>query len=111
MKNLFWLVCLMAWVSITNISFAEDTDVLDDIPPPPVINYESGYEGEPEITIKKKDGEFIEEYRVNGQLYMMKVTPDNMPSYYLYKNTSGADWIRYNSLEFAIVPQWVILSF
>ena len=111
MKNLFWLICLIYGAGIASISFAEETEVLDDIPPPPAINYDSGYEDEPEITIKKKNGEFIEEYRVNGQLYMMKVTPNNMPSYYLYKDTSGADWIRYETVDPAIVPQWVILTF
>ena len=60
---------------------------------------------------KKKNGEFIEEYRVNGQLYMMKVTPKNMPAYYLYKDTSGSDWKRYDDMELAIIPQWVILTF
>jgi hypothetical protein len=42
---------------------------------------------------------------------MMKVTPNNMPSYYLYKDTSGADWVRYETVDPAIVPQWVILTF
>ena len=110
MKKLICIFCLFI-TSISNISFADDREVLDDVPPPPAINYASGYADGPEITIKKKDGEFIEEYRVNGQLYMMKVTPKNMPSYYLYKNTSGADWVRYDDKDPQIVPQWVILTF
>lgn len=110
MKNLFWIICLFA-LGFSSISFAEDTEILEDVPPPPSISYDSNYVDEPEVIIKKKNGEFIEEYRVNGQLYMMKVTPKNMPAYYLYKDTSGSDWIRYDDMELAIIPQWVILTF
>lgn len=110
MKNLFWIICLFA-LGFSNISFAEDTEILEDVPPPPSISYDSNNLDEPEVTIKKKNGEFIEEYRVNGQLYMIKVTPKNMPAYYLYKDTSGSDWKRYDDMELAIIPQWVILTF
>ena len=110
MKKTFWVVCFFI-LSFSYTSFAEDTELLENVPPPPSISYDSTYEDEREITIKKRNGEFVEEYRVNGQLYMMKVTPINMPSYYLYKNTSGADWVRYDDKDPAIVPQWVILTF
>ncbi len=89
---------------------AEDTEVLENVPPPP-SSIVSDYIGEPEVTIKKEGTKTVEEYRVNGQLYMIKVNPENMPSYYLYKNTSGGDWVRYNTEDPMIVPQWVIFSF
>ena len=110
MKNLFWIICLFA-SGFSNISFAEDTEILEDVPPPPSISLGAYNFVEPAGYIKKKNGEFIEEYRVNGQLYMMKVTPKNMPAYYLYKDTSGSDWKRYDDMELAIIPQWVILTF
>ena len=110
MNKLFWVICLFG-LTFSNISFSEDTELLENVPPPPSISYDSSDEDEPEITIIKRDGEFIEEYRVNGQLYLMKVTPKNMPSYYLYKNALGAAWTRYEDIDPVILPQWVILTF
>jgi len=91
-------------------AIAEDTEVLENIPPPP-SSIDSDYIGEPEVIIKKEGEKTVEEFRVNGMLYMIKVNPDNMPSYYLYKDTSGGDWVRYNTVDPMIVPQWVILTF
>jgi hypothetical protein len=30
---------------------------------------------EPEVTIKKREGDTVEEHRINGKLYKIKVTP------------------------------------
>jgi|TARA_B110000967_G_C18362099_1_gene306411 hypothetical protein len=91
-------------------AIAENSQLLENVPPPP-SSIDSNYIGEPEVTIKKKGAQTQEEYRVNGQLYMIKVNPDNMPSYYLYKNSSGGDWIRFDEINPKIIPQWVILRF
>ena len=44
---------------------------------------ETGENIEPEVTIIRKEDAVIEEYRLNGQLYMVKVTPAFGPVYYL----------------------------
>lgn len=53
--------------------------------PPPlpesVPEAESGLE--PEVVIKKREDDVIEEYRINGQLYMVKITPSKGAPYYL----------------------------
>ena len=86
-------------------------EVFEEIPPPPSV-YDSDYTLEPEVTIRKEDSKLIEEYRVNGQLYMMKVSPKNIPAYYLYKDAVGADWIRYDDPNAPmLVPQWVLFTF
>ena len=78
----------------------------------PFYYYDSDYVLEPEVTIRKEETQLIEEYRVNGQLYMIKVSPKNMPSYYLYKDDQGSDWTRHDSPEAPmIVPQWVLFTF
>jgi len=89
---------------------AEETVILENVPSPP-SSVDSDYYGEPEVTIKKEGTKTLEEYRVNGQLYMIKVNPENMPSYYLYKDSTGGDWARYDTVDPMIVPQWVIFSF
>ena len=49
-------------------------------PMPPVI--------EPTVTIREEEGRRIEEYRLNGQVYMVKVTPEGGITYY-YVDADG----------------------
>jgi hypothetical protein len=105
-KYLFCYIFLLIAFS----AIAEDTEVLENISPPP-SSIDSDYIGEPEVTIKKEGEKTVEEFRINGRLYMIKVNPDNMPSYYLYKASSVGDWVRYNTVDPMIVPQWVIFRF
>ena len=79
-----------------------------DIPPP----VKSGQTLEPEITIVQKKGKTLEEYRIHGQLYMVKVTPVVGPPYYLIdSNGDGTMDVRMSSIyhDF-VVPHWVIFS-
>ncbi len=76
-------------------------------PPPP------GVEGdvEPQVTIIHRRGETIEEYRINGQLYMIKVTPRTGIPYYLVDSDGDGNFdVRSNELDpELLVPQWTIL--
>jgi hypothetical protein len=96
---------------ISNISFGDDTTVLDDVTPVQ-STFESDYTNEPEVTIIKDGESTTEEYRINGQLYMVKVTPDGAPPYYLYKETESSGWLRIEGIsEPLIIPQWVVFEF
>lgn len=55
------------------------------MPEPPELppRVQSGEEMEPDITIIRKGKDTIQEYRRNGQLYMIKVQPQVGPAYYL----------------------------
>ena len=102
---------LLLLVMISNISFGEETYVLEDVTPVE-STFESDYANEPEITIIKDGKSITEEYRSNGRLYMVKVTPDGAPPYYLYKETEGSGWLRVEGIsEPLIIPQWVIFEF
>ena len=110
MYNFLRLLLIVFYLMISNISFGDDTIVLEDVTPVQ-STFESDYTNEPEVTITK-DGESItKEYRLNGHLYMVKVTLDGAPPYYLYKETEGSGWIRVESIEPLIVPQWVVFEF
>ena len=63
---------------------------LEPVPEPPQLPdpLETGENIEPEVTIIRKEDSVIEEYRINGQLYMVKVTPAFGPVYYI-KDTDG----------------------
>lgn len=66
----------------------EDLERPPEIPPidaeeqplPPKVQDE---QLEPTVTIREEEGEQIEEYRYNGQVYMVKVTPRVGPPYYM----------------------------
>jgi len=66
---------------------------------------------EPEVTITQHKDEIIEEYRINNQLYMIKVTPRKGYAYYLVDtNGDGRLDTRKNELaEDILIPQWTIL--
>jgi len=87
----------------------EAIEVEPPAPPPPVI---SGEPLEPEVTIREREGETVEEYRVNGHLYMVKVTPAIGPSYYLM-DTDGDGQLESRLTGIRsdpVVPMWVLLS-
>ena len=53
-------------------------------PPPLPPKVTAGDQLEPAVTITvDEEGQIVEEYRQNGQIYMVKVTPENLPPYYL----------------------------
>ncbi len=82
---------------------------LPEIPPPPGM---VDPDMEPQITIKQKGEDKVEEYRVKGHLYMIKVTPPHGKPYFLVDTKGDGMMRRYDDLSpnFA-VPMWVIHQF
>lgn len=113
MKNLVLIICFIALPL-----FAQDTpDGENDfaaVPPPPDIPdaLESGQPIEPQVTIVREEDSITEEYRINGKLYMIKVTPTGGIPYYLIDNDGdGQMESRTNRLGGnTVVPQWVLFS-
>jgi hypothetical protein len=56
-----------------------------DVPIPPKVQDE---QIEPTVTIREEEERMIEEYRFNGQIYMVKITPKGGIPYY-YIDTDG----------------------
>jgi hypothetical protein len=81
-------------------------------PPPPPPGMELDPALEPQVTILKRGGDTVEEYRIGGRLYMMKVTPPHGVSYYLIDQRGDGTFSRQDSFDSGIrVPMWVIKSF
>jgi hypothetical protein len=79
-------------------------------PPPPEIAADPDLQ--PQITTIQRENETIEEYRVNGQLNMVKVIPRHGRPYYLIPDSAKGGFVRYDSLDSGLkVPQWVLFSF
>lgn len=66
---------------------------------------------EPEITITTQGEDRHEEYRVRGQLYMIKVTPAHGKPYYLIDNEGSGQFSRSDFAPSIKVPLWVIKRF
>ncbi|BCX81695.1 hypothetical protein MIT9_P1273 [Methylomarinovum caldicuralii] len=86
----------------------------DDAPPPlePLPEVEEDQELQPEVTIRRRGKSVIEEYRIGGQLYMIKVIPPIGPPYYLVDTDADGtlDTRRSDLEEGARVHQWRILE-
>ena len=81
-------------------------------PPPPPPGYQPDPALEPQVTITTRGQEKVEEYRINGKLYMIKVTPPNAPTYYLIDSRGDGKMSRQEPLDSGLrVPQWVIGTF
>ncbi len=80
-----------------------------ELPPPPETANDA--ELEPQVTIVPRENEVVEEYRIHGQLYMVKVTPRLGPPYYLV-DTNGDGMLDTRGNEISpelVVPRWMIL--
>jgi hypothetical protein len=89
--------------------WAADADLAKPpVIPEPLMNGESI---EPEINIIQKDDRTIEEYRVNGQLYMIKVTPKiGHPYYFMDTDGDGSLESQQHDLDGMLVPNWILLE-
>lgn len=85
-------------------------------PPPPEVVPPAGITGDdelqPQITITERQGEKVEEARVNGRLMWVRVTPRYGRPYYLIPDQGAHTFIRRDSNDTGLkVPLWVLFSF
>ncbi len=96
------------------LALAEQPPTLGAVPEPPQLPMpvQSGETLEPEITIIRRGDRTIQEYRVNGELYKVKITPAIGPSYYLIDtNGDGNLDVRESGIDKGLkVPQWVLFT-
>lgn len=106
-------VVLLAGLAVASGAPAQDRpaglEPLPDIPPPPGM---ADPALEPQITIVQKGGDKIEEFRIKGRLYMIKVTPPHGQSYFLIDPKGDGQMVRFDDLSpNFLVPMWVIHTF
>ena len=82
------------------------------LPPDVELDPELDPELEPQITIIKRGEDTIEEHRINGELYMIKVIPRIGQPYYLVRNRVGGEFSHPGEAGIDISPpMWRILEF
>lgn len=93
-------------------AMAQDNPALEPLPepPPPPPRVESGEALEPEVTIIQGQREVVEEYRLNGRLYMVRVVPRNAPPYYLMDmdGDGSLETTRPGLAPGFLAPHWVL---
>ena len=81
----------------------------DEPPPPPPASQGDEEELEPEVTIRQQGSRTIHEYRINGQLYMVKIVPKKGAPYYLLDlDGDGQMDTQEDNPNGVVVPQWVL---
>ena len=83
---------------------------LEEPPPPPAVETDTGLQ--PQVTTRKEGDQEISEYRVNGRLYMVRVTPKNGKPYFMVDHKGDGTFAKQdNTLSpHLVVPQWVLLE-
>ena len=64
---------------------------------------------EPDVTIRQEGDKTIQEYRVNGFLYAIKVTPKNGKPYFLVRADGESNFVRSDKPDM-LIPEWEIFS-
>lgn len=92
--------------------FAQDAETAKagDVPVPEKVEAPAVQDEEPpSVAVRIEDnGDRVEEYRQNGQLYMVKVTPERGPSYYLYDTDGNGRLNRDDRLPKVSPVYWTI---
>jgi hypothetical protein len=81
-----------------------------DVPIPPKVQDE---QIEPTVTIREEEERMVEEYRLGGQIYMVKITPKGGVPYY-YIDTDGDGKLELDMDQQALNPvqpvHWKVLE-
>jgi len=106
MSKLIMVVLLLLAASAVAAAAQENGATL---PEPPKVK--QGEVLEPDVTIIEQKDRTIEQYSINGHIYMIKITPSAGPPYYLYDlDGDGQMDVRRSSPMDIGIPQWVLFS-
>ncbi|MBI5437750.1 MAG: DUF2782 domain-containing protein [Nitrosomonadales bacterium] len=105
---------LLSCFSLTAFAQKPVPDNLEPLTPPPAFNAaaDAAPDDEPQVTITKQTEQTVEEYRMGGKLYMIKITPKVGPAYYFVDDKGDGKFVRQESLDSGIrPPRWVVHRF
>ena len=108
------LIAAFAWALEAAAQKAPPPPKLEPLPepPPPPAEVAADPDLQPQVTIIQRENETIEEYRVNGRLTMIKVTPRHGRPYFLVAEGVNGAFVRRDSLDSGLrVPLWLLFEF
>lgn len=105
-----WLFALSLLTAVAVAQEPPPLQPVPDGPPGPAARHENL--GQPEVTIRRQREDIIEEHRLNGKLYMIRVIPRFGPSFYLLDTDGDGNMdTRYKDLDpNLLIPGWVLFS-
>lgn len=105
------LFAALACLSLSAYAAQPAVPAKADAPPPPPMTADDSND-EPQVTIIKQAEQTVEEYRLGGKLYMIKITPKVGPPYYLVDDLGDGKFARQDRLDSGLrVPRWVLKRF
>lgn len=104
MKSASWIL-LAAAMFVYSPAWGQDQEDSQEDPaaPPPLPPKLTEEEMEPSVVIRKEEDRLVEEYSINGRVYMVKVTPENAPPYY-YLDEDGDGQLELQAGDEALNP-------
>ena len=110
MRRILLILALLLALPAAAQKGAAGLQPLPEAPPPPPGVFDPALE--PQVTIVQRGDSKEEQFRVNGKLYMIKVTPPHGRPYYLIDQKGDGRMSRQESLDSGLrVPMWVIRTF
>ncbi len=108
------LPLIISLLMLSSAVFADRDSELAAVPEPPELPMpvQDGEVLEPDITIIRKGKKTIQEFRKNGQLYMIRIKPDFGPAYYMIDTDGDGNMdVRQNDLDDGLqINQWKLLE-
>jgi len=109
MKRPLLISFAVALLLLARTGLADTPPKLEPIPEPGPAVIGADADMEPEITIRNRGKEKVEEYRMHGKLYMIKITPRIGRPYYLIDNEGQGRFIRRDGMDRGlVVPTWIL---
>ena len=111
MRSLHLLLVTLAVAAAPAWAQTAGTPAAPDTKPPALMPLDDSVE--PQITIRQREGATIEEYRVNGKLYKIRVIPLRGEPYILVDQRGDGSFVPQEGpgTPGLSIPQWVIGTF
>ena len=107
-----FLLCVFSLL-LSTYSSANQHDMKEEInipePPPMAADTDESQQIEADVTIIRKKEHTIEEYRINGKLHMVRITPTKGKAYYLLYPKNGGSPVR-KDLDDIQTPYWKLFE-
>lgn len=84
-----------------------ETSRVGDVPIPEKVQSTEPDDEPPTVRIRvEENGDRVEEYHQNGAVYMVKITPERGPAYYLHDTDGNGRFNRHDSLPKVSPVYW-----
>ncbi|MBT8448683.1 MAG: DUF2782 domain-containing protein [Gammaproteobacteria bacterium] len=107
------ILIIMALSFLTTGFFAAENKTKTKKPVQEAPKVQRGYVPKAEITIVEGEDTLVKEYRINGQLRAIKVTPKSgFPPYYLIDRQGTGEFVKLgpDMGEEMTVPNWILIE-